>query len=200
MVVMAETKMLVDKTEYLTSGVHIGMKTCTPYMKKFVYKVREDGLSVFNLKQVDEGIAVASRFLARYGNVLAVTRQTNAKQAVEEFAKHTGSKSICGRFSPGTLTNPSYKEFYEPDIILAVDPLVDEQVVKEAKKKRLPIVSLCDTFNSVKDIDLTVPANNNGKKSLALIFWILTREILKGRGTIKKDSDFKAKLKDFDSE
>ncbi len=197
---MAEGDMLVDKTEYLTAGVHIGMKTCTPFMKHFVYKTREDGLAVFNLKMVDDRIKIAAKFLSRFKKLLVASRKSNASMAIEEFAKQTGGKAISGRFSPGTLTNPSYKDFYEPDVILTVDPLVDEQVIKEAKKKRLPIVALCDTFNSAKDIDLIIPSNNNGKKSLALIFWILAREILKKRGKIKKDSDFKPALKDFGSE
>jgi small subunit ribosomal protein S2 len=196
---MAE-EMLVDKTEYLTAGVHIGMKTCTPYMKKFVYKIREDGLAVFNLKMVDERIGKAAKFLSKFKNILVVSRKSNASQALEEFARQIDGKAITGRFSPGTLTNPSYKDFYEPDIVFVVDPLVDEQVIKEAKKKRLPIVALCDTFNSAKDIDVVIPSNNNGKKSLALIFWIMAREILKTRGKIKKKSDFKVKIKDFGSE
>ncbi|RLI96952.1 MAG: 30S ribosomal protein S2 [Candidatus Aenigmatarchaeota archaeon] len=194
---MTEENMLVEKTEYLTAGVHIGMKTCTPFMKKFVYKIREDGMAVFNLKMVDERIGKASDFLSGFDKILVASRKNNASEALREFSKHTGANSMGGRFSPGTLTNPSYKDFYEPDVVLVVDPLVDEQVIKEAKKKRLPIVALCDTFNSVKNIDLVIPCNNNGKKSIALVFWILAREIMKKRGKIKKDSDFKAELKEF---
>jgi small subunit ribosomal protein S2 len=190
-------EMLVDKTEYLTAGVHIGMKTCTPFMKKFVYKIREDGLAVFNLKMVDERIETAAKFISRFSNILVVSRKNNASKALEEFAKYIGGRAITGRFSPGTLTNPSYKDFYEPDLVIVVDPLVDEQVIKEAKKKRLPIVALCDTFNSTKNIDLAIPSNNNGKKSIALIFWILAREVLKVRGDIKKNSEFNAEIKDF---
>jgi len=197
---MAEDEMLVEKTDYLTAGVHIGMKTCTPFMKRFVYKVREDGLAVFNLKMVDERLRSTAEFLARFNRILVVSRKNNASMAIEEFVRHIGGKAISGRFSPGTLTNPSYKDFYEPDVVLVADPLVDEQVIKEAKKKRLPIVALCDTFNSAEDIDLVLPCNNNGKKSLAIIFWILAREILKSRGKIKSNEEFKAQLKDFGSE
>lgn len=197
---MSEQEMLVDKTEYLTAGVHIGMKTCTPYMKQFVYKVREDGLAVFNLKKVDERIRTAAKFLAKFDKILTVSRKNNAQTAIEEFTKHVGGKAITGRFSPGTLTNPSYKDFFEPDLVFVVDPLVDVQVVTEAKKKRLPIVALSDTFNTASGVDVLIPMNNNGKKSLALIFWILSREILKERKEIKKDSEFKATVKDFGSE
>ena len=189
--------MLVDKTEYLTAGVHIGMKTCTPYMKQFVYKIRDDGLAVFNLQMVDERIKIAADFLSRFSNILVVSRKEAAKKGLEAFVKETGGKGIAGRFSPGTLTNPSYKGFHEPEVVLVIDPLVDEQSIKEAKNKRIPIVAFCDTFNSAKDVDYLIPMNNNGKKSIGLVFWILAREILKNRKKIKKNSDFKAKVSDF---
>jgi small subunit ribosomal protein S2 len=192
-------KMLVDKTEYLTAGVHIGMKSCTPYMKQFVYKIRDDGLAVFNLQMVDERIAVAGKFLSGFNRILVVSRKDNASKAITKFAEITGAKAVSGRFSPGTLTNPMYKDFFEPDVVIVVDPMIDEQVIKEARKKRVPIVALCDTFNVAKDIDLCIPINNNGKKSLALVFWILGREILKSKGRIKAE-EYKYDLKEFGSE
>ncbi|RLJ07887.1 MAG: 30S ribosomal protein S2 [Candidatus Aenigmatarchaeota archaeon] len=192
--------MLVSKTDYLTAGVHIGMKSCTPQMRKFVYKIRDDGLAVFNLQKVDERIKTAADFLSRFKNIMVVSRKESAEKAVKKFAEETGAKAVTGRFSPGTLTNPSYKGFYEPDVVLVVDILIDTQVIVEAKKRRIPIVALCDTLNTPNDIDLIIPVNNNGKKSLALIFWILTREILKNRGEIKRNEDFKLKPSDFGGE
>jgi small subunit ribosomal protein S2 len=196
---MAE-EMLVNKTEYLTAGVHIGMKSCTPYMKQFVYKIRDDGLAVFNLQKVDKRIRIASDFLSGFDKILLVSRKDGAAKAIQAFAEAIGAKAVSGRFSPGTLTNPSYREFYEPDVVMVVDPLVDEQVIKEARKRRVPIVALCDTFNISKDIELCIPANNNGRKSVSLIMWIMAREILKKHGRIKKNDDFKYTLKDFGSD
>ncbi|MBI4019781.1 MAG: 30S ribosomal protein S2 [Candidatus Aenigmarchaeota archaeon] len=192
--------MLVDKNDYLTAGVHIGMKTCMPCMKRFVYKIRDDGLAVFNLAMVNDRIKVASSFLSGFGRILVVSRKENAGQAIRKFAEAVEGRAIAGRFSPGTLTNPSYKGFYEPEVIVVVDPLIDEQAIKEAKKKRIPVVALCDTFNTVKDVDLSIPVNNNGKKSLGLIFWIMAREILKERGKVKRTADFKYSLTDFGGE
>lgn len=190
--------MLVEKMDYLTAGVHIGMKTCTPYMKRFVYKIRDDGLAVFNLKKVDERIKTAADFISRFSKILVISRKENASKAITSFAGQIGARAIAGRFSPGTITNPSFSEFYEPDLVFVVDPLVDDQAIREAKKKRIPIVALADTFNSVKDVDLIVPINNNGKKALALVFWILSREVLKNREKIKKNSDFKVKVEEFE--
>jgi small subunit ribosomal protein S2 len=192
--------MLVERTEYLSAGVHIGMKSCTKYLKLFVYKVRDDGLAVFNLRKVDARIVTAANFLSQFGNILAVSRKSNAAEAITKFAEVTGSKSIAGRFSPGTLTNPSYRDFFEPDVVIAVDPLVDENAIKEARKKRIPMIALCDTFNEAGDIDLIIPANNNGKKSLALVFMLLARELLRKQGKIKNDADFKYTIEDFGGE
>jgi len=192
--------MLVDKNAYLTSGIYIGMKTCTPYMKQFVYRTREDGLDMFNLKKIDERLKMAADFLATFKGVLIVSKKEAAGTAIEAFAKATGARGITGRFPPGLLTNPAFEGFYEPDVIVVVDPLIDDQAMKEAKAKRIPIVAMCNTFNMTRDVDFAIPLNNNGKKSLALAFWILAREFMKARGQIKKDSDFKMELKDFGGE
>jgi small subunit ribosomal protein S2 len=189
--------MLAERTEYLSSGVHIGMKSCTRYLRQFVYKIRDDGLCVFNLRKVDARIVTTAAFLSRFKNILIVSRKTNAAEAIEKFAEVVGCRCIAGRFSPGTLTNPSYKDFFEPDVVFLIDPLVDEQAIKESKKKRIPVVAFCDTFNEASDVDLIIPTNNNGKKALALILMLLAREMLKNKGVIKKDSDFKYTLTDF---
>ena len=44
-----------------------------------------------------------------------------------------------------------------------------------------------DTNNQANNLDLVVPCNNKGKKSLGLFFYILMREYLKSMGKIKSD-------------
>ncbi len=195
-----KSEMLTDRTDYLTSGVHIGMKMCTKYMKRFIYKVRDDGLVVFNIQKVDDRIKTASEFLSRFEKIMVISRKKNGLTAVEKFSEVIGGKSVAGRFSPGTLTNPSFKEFYEPEVVFVVDPMIDNQAVEEAKKKRIPVVALSDTFNDAVDVDLIIPINNNGKKSLALVFMLLAREILKKRKKMKKNEEFEYDIKDFGGE
>ena len=62
----------------------------------------------------------------------------------------------------------------------------------------MPVVGLCSTNNELKNIDLIIPVNNKGRKSIALVYWLLTREILKVKGLIKKSSDFKYSEEDFE--
>lgn len=190
-------KFLIPRDQYLASGIHIGMKQRTKQMEEFIYKIRPDGLAVLNLKIVDERIRLAAKFLARAKKMIVVSRKTVAHSAVGKFAEIVGAHAVLGRFMPGTLTNPNYRGFYEADIILITDPMSDYQVLEEAIVARIPVVAICDTFNETADVDLVIPANNKGKKSLATIYWLLTREMMKERGEIKKNEDFKYKVEDF---
>jgi len=118
---------------------------------------------------------------------------------VREFSNRIGSGAFPGRFVPGTLTNPSLDVYTEPRILIVTDPAADQQALKEAVKSRIPVIGLCDANNETKYVDLVIPANNKGRRSLALVYWLLTREVLKERGTIESYSDFKDEIKDFEA-
>lgn len=192
-----DTEFLVSRQRYLASGIHIGMKQRTKQMRQFIYKVRPDGLAVMNLRMIDQRIRIAAKFLSNAKNIVVVSRRSIAHKAIGKFAELVGAKTVEGRFMPGTLTNPNYEEFYEADVVFVVDPMSDYQAVKEAITARIPILAICDTFNETNSIDLVIPANNKGAKAIATLFWLLAREILKERGKIKSDDDYKAKVTDF---
>ncbi len=191
------TKLLIPREEYLASGIHIGMKQRTSQMKEFIYKVRPDGLAVLNLSKIDQRIRVAAKFISRAKKILAVGRKSAAQDALKKFGEIVGAQVITGRFMPGTLTNPNYRNFFEAELVFIIDPLTDYQVLNEAVKARIPVVAVADTFNETKDLDLVIPANNKGKKSLGTLLWLLAREILKERKEIKSDAEFKFKLEEF---
>ncbi len=191
------TKLLIPREEYLASGIHIGMKQRTAQMKDFIYKIRPDGLAVLNLQKVDERIRTAAKFLSKLQRVLIVSRKPIAIDSIKKFGEVINAKVVSKRFMPGTLTNPRYKNYFEAEAVVIVDPLVDYQVLKETVKARVPLVAVCDTFNETRDIDVIIPANNKGKKAVATLFWLLAREILKERGTIKSDEEFNYKVEDF---
>jgi len=193
---MAEEELLIPKEEYLSAGVHIGMKTKTASMKKFIYKIREDGLTVLNLKLLDDRVRIAAKFLAKRKKILIVGRKGNTQKGVKRLAEIIGADYVIGRFMPGTLTNPNYANFIEPEVVFLTDPLTDKQALKEAVDSRIPVVALCDTFNETKNIDLVIPCNNKGRKSIGVIFWLLAREIMKNRG--KEKADYK--LEEFMSD
>lgn len=193
-------RLLIPREKYLASGIHIGMKQKTKDMKEFIYKVRPDGLAVLNLRKLDEKIRIAGKFLARMERVLVVGRKSVAQEAVKKFADMIEAKAILGRFMPGILTNPNYRNFFEADAIFIVDPLIDYQALKEAVNARVPIIAICDTFNETRNIDFIIPANNKGRLALATLFWILTKEVLKEKGKIKSDKEFECTIEDFAKE
>ena len=193
-----EYEYLVSPDEYLAAGVHIGTHIKTGDMKKFIYKVRPDGLYILDIRQLDERIRIAAKFLARFDppKILAVSARQYGQKPVMMFAKAVGADYVVGRFVPGTLTNPVLKEYREPDVVLVTDPAIDKQAVKEATDVGIPVVALCDSNNSASNIDLVIPTNNKGRKALALVYWLLAREVLKNRGI----TEFPYKVEDFEAE
>jgi small subunit ribosomal protein S2 len=185
-------KLLIPREKYLTAGVHIGMTARTADMKRFIYKVRPNGLAVLNVGMLDKRIGFAANFLSDKKSILVVCRKENGHDAAKKFAEIINGRAIVDRFMPGSLTNPTYKNFFEPDVLVIVDPTVDRQAIKEAVQMRIPIVGLADTFNETSYIDIILPSNNKGKKSLALIFWLLAKLIKE-----KKGEEFSLTVEDF---
>ena len=199
---MTEEKFLIEKDSYLKAGIHIGTKFKTKYMAKFIYKTRPDGLSVLNLQRIDERIRIASKFISQYEpeEILIVSRRENGWKPVKLFSKLTGVNFFAGRYPPGILTNPELENYMEIKILLVVDPWPDRNAVNDAMKIGVPVVALCDTNNQSNNIELVIPCNNKGKKSLGLFFYILAKEFMKNKKIIKKDSDFKKTIDDFTPE
>ncbi|MGA2884270.1 MAG: 30S ribosomal protein S2 [Halobacteriota archaeon] len=180
----AEYESLIPVDEYLAAGVHIGTQQKTEDMKRFVYRVRPDGLYVLDVKATDERIRIAAKFLSKFdpARILVVSARQYGQFPATMFAKVTGAKSVVGRFIPGTLTNPEYRDFVEPDVVVVTDPIGDSQAVKEAVDVGVPVIAMCDTNNMTTHIDIVIPTNNKGRKALALIYWLLAKEITKLRG------------------
>ncbi len=197
---MAE-ELLIDQNVYLEAGIHIGTKIKTPGMKKFVYKVREDRLYLLDLNTIDGRIKAAASLLAQYDpkDIVVTASRIYAVAAAEKFAEITGVKVITGRVMPGILTNPNRDDYMEPEVILISDTRNEKQAVKEASETNIPIVALCDTDNWIKFVDLVIPCNNKGRRSLALVYYLLSRQFLKEKGLIKSDEEFKYKVSDFEA-
>jgi small subunit ribosomal protein S2 len=193
--------LLVPEESYLTSGVHIGTQQKSADMKGFIFKVRNDGLYVLDVKKTDERIKVAAKFLAQYepGKILVVSTRQYGQKPAKVFAKAIGTKVFAGRFVPGTMTNPNLPQFVEPDVLLATDPAADEQSLREALNIGIPIAALCDANNETRNVDIVIPTNNKGRRALAMIYWLLAREILKARGTILGNEDYRLTIEDFEA-
>ncbi len=198
---MAEEQetLLLDSNEYLKSGIHIGTKFKNKYMANFIYKTRPDGLSVLNLKEIDKRLRLAVNLLSKYQpqDILVVSRRENGWKGLKKLHQLTGIKVITGRYPPGILTNTNLDTFFEPKIIVACDPWTDKNAVQDAAKKGIPVIGLCDTNNQANDIDLVVPCNNKGKKSVGLVFYVIAKEYMKVKGLLLGNEEMPAKMEDF---
>ena len=176
-------ELLIPEDTYLTSGVHIGTQQKSASMRRFVYKVRFDGLHVLDVRETDRRIRFAAKFLARLpaDRILAVSQRQYGQKPVRIFSKTVGAVSFAERFVPGCLTNPNLPEYFEPKVLLVTDPATDQQALSEAVSIGIPVVGLCDVNNETRDVDLVIPANNKGRVALATIYWLLAREVLRAR-------------------
>ncbi len=190
---------LVALDVYLKAGLHIGTKFKTTYMDPFVYKVRPDGLSVLNVQAINKRIEVACSFLSQYKpeEILVVGKRENGWRAIRLFSQVTGIRAYAGRYHPGIMTNPQLEDFLEVKVIIVTDPWPDKDAVRDAVNVGAAVIALCDTNNESNYIDLVVPCNNKGKKSLGLFFYILAREYMKNRGLIKDEKEMKIPLDEF---
>ena len=195
------TELLVPEEEYLTSGVHIGTQHKTADMKPYIFRVRNDGLFVLDVAKTDLAIRAAAAKVAKYDpkRVLFVSQRQYGQKPVKECAVAAGANAIAGRFMPGTLTNPIVAGFMEPEILICTDPLGDAQAMREAMNIGIPIIGLVDSNNETKNLDIVIPANNKGRRSLAIVYWLLAREISFVRGDIKERTEFKKTVDDFEA-
>ena len=200
--VIEKQPLLIPEESYLSSGVHIGTQQKSADMKKFLFKVRSDGLYMLDFKQTDQRIRTAGKFMAQFNGdeILVVSARQYGQKPVRTFAKKIGAKYFAGRFVPGTLTNPRLGDYIEPQLLLVTDPAADQQAVREALNVGIPIIGLCDANNETKNMDVIVPANNKGRRALATVYWLLTREYMKNKGLIKNDEDFGMEIEEFEAQ
>jgi small subunit ribosomal protein S2 len=193
--------LLLPQEILLSAGVHIGTRIKTKDMEPFIYKVRPDGLLVLDMEKMNDRIKVTAKFLSRMDlkKVVVASSKRYGRNPVEKFCSVLGCRPYVGRFTSGSFTNPTYADFFEPVAVIVTDTLADQQIVEEASQIGIPVIALCSTDNSLKDTDIVIPVNNKGRRSLAIAYWLLAREILRERGTLPASGDFGATIEDFET-
>ena len=185
----------LDK-KLLSTGIRVGTHVKTKFMAPFITTATPEGVYQFDLGITQQRLAAASRFINNIGtdNVLVCSGREFAYSPIEKFCDLTGASMKLNRFMPGTLTNPSLKYYIEPGLILVSDPQVDEQAVIEATNAGIPVIGISNSDNITSNLDLVIPANNKGRKSLAAVFWMLARGIL-----AERDQAMQHEIEDFET-
>ena len=179
-----EASLLVPFEVYEENAANIGTQQKSAHMGRFIDKVREDGLYLLDVNATDSRIRMIANMINQYdaGRIMVVSARQYGQRPARLFSEAIGALPAVGRFIPGSLTNPVLPTFVEPEVLFVTDPAADQQALTEAVNNGLPIVGLVDANNNLRNVDVALPINNKGRRSLALVYWLLAREVLKARG------------------
>ena len=187
-----------DLKKMLACGVHIGSENLDRAHERYVYKRNPQGIHLIDLRKTWEKLSLAARVLVAIENpkdIISVALSQAgatpyAQRALLKFAKYIGTRQIAGRFTPGTFTNQSQPSFVEPRVVLVTDPVKDHQPITEASYMNIPVIAFTNTNASLRGVDIAIPCNTEGKYSVALMYYLLAREVLRLRDSIPRDKEW----------
>lgn len=180
-----------DVRKMLACNVHLGSRNVTPQMTRYIWKRNVDGVHIIDLRKTWEKLVLAARVIVSMEpqDVCAVALtvgQSKAppltQRAVLKFSQYVGSRHIVGRYTPGTFTNRIQSNFIEPRLLVASDPVKDFQPILESSYVNMPVIAFSDVDGPSKHIDIVIPCNTRSPHSVALVWWMLTREVRRLKG------------------
>jgi small subunit ribosomal protein SAe len=179
-----------DLTKILVAMAHLGSQNLDYQMEQYVFKRKNNGVCLFNIRKMWDKIVLAARAIAAVENpadVCVISARQIGQRAVLKYARYTGATPIAGRFTPGSFTNQIQQAFKEPRLIIVTDPVADHQPIKEASYVNIPVIAFVTSDNPLRFIDIAIPCNNRGTASIGLMLWFLAREVLRIRGSLQRN-------------
>jgi len=183
----------------LACNVHLGAQNLSSGMDRYVRGRNEAGNHIIDLRKTWEKLTLAARAIVAVRNpqdvcVIGLTGSATgtpiAQRSVIKFGKYCGARALAGRFTPGTLTNQIQSHYFEPSLLVVSDPYKDHQPLMESSYMNIPVIAFCNTNHNLRHIDIVIPCNTEAPLSVALMYWMLAREVLRLQGKINRDKEW----------
>merc|ERR1711860_370695 len=151
--------------------------------EQYIFKRRQDGVHIINLKKTWEKLMLAARAIAAIENpadVFVVSARPYGQRAVLKFARYIGAVPIAGRFTPGAFTNQIQAGFREPRLLVITDPRADHQPVTEA--------SFANIAASVGEFEAGISKNGQTSEHALLAYTLGVKQFIVGVAILAIDA------------
>jgi len=176
-----------DVKKIISAQICSGTQNVREEMRPYIYRRSSESLYIFDIRKFWDKLLLAARVLVSIdapGDICVISERQYGKRAVLKFANFTGAMSMAGKYTPGTFTNQITKKFCEPRILVCQSPVGEHQAITEASYMNIPVIAFCNSDSHLKNVDVAIPCNTNGKEAIGTCWWMLCRQLLKFRGKI----------------
>ena len=193
---------VIAKSYLLEAGVHFGhqAKRWNPKMKEYIFTTRDD-IHIIDLQKTVEKIEEATRCNSFYvterwlGGILTNFRtiRERIKRLVEiEKMEKDGKFELLPKKEVAQIQK-EYDRLNKllggiremdrlPKAIIVVDPRVEMNAIREARKLHIPVFGIVDTNCDPDDVDYPIPANDDAVRSVKVVLGVLANAVCEANG------------------
>jgi small subunit ribosomal protein S2 len=191
--------------EMIEAGVHFGHRTSlwNPKMAPYIFG-RKNQIHILDIRETLRGMLRAKKYLSQVaaggslillGGTLTNFRTIRSRLTRLEELEQLRNSDEINAYSKKmqSALNREHRKMYRnlnglrtmnrlPEVLFIVDPGKERNAVREAKRLGITTVALIDTDSDPTQVDLPIPGNDDGIRSVELILKQLADAIIAGKG------------------